>query len=143
MRVKHDVWASEPRLARHTDDVSFGALTKNMQGSFEMKRVSDSMPEAADVTTRTATRDSSVAVLVLTAFLIPGTLLIPASASGTSVVALIDKTNHRAVIAADCRVNRRSASISECKIIEEPGCTVAIAGLDLEDSTCVQSPKAC
>jgi hypothetical protein len=100
-----------------------------------MKRVSNSLPEAADATARTATRNSLVAVLVLIAFLMPGTLLIPASASGTSVVALIDKTNHRTVIAADCRVNQRSASISECKIIEEPGCTVAIAGLYLEDTT--------
>jgi hypothetical protein len=39
------------------------------------------------------------------------------------------------VIAADCRVNRQLASHSECKIIEEPGCTVAIAGLYRETTT--------
>jgi hypothetical protein len=32
-------------------------------------------------------------------------------------------------------VNRRLASLSECKIIEEPGCTVAIAGLYQENTT--------
>jgi hypothetical protein len=47
----------------------------------------------------------------------------------TSVVALIDRANHRLVIAADCRVNRELRPISACKIIQEPGCTVAMAGL--------------
>ena len=47
----------------------------------------------------------------------------------TSVVALIDRANHRLVIAADCRVSRGSRPVSACKIIQEPGCTVAMAGL--------------
>lgn len=67
-------------------------------------------------------------------FLTTGTLL-PAPMVATSVVALIDKRNHRVVIAADCRVTRQLASLSECKIIEEPGCTVAIAGLYQEQTT--------
>jgi threonine dehydratase len=67
-----------------------------------------------------------VRLLVL---LTTGTLSLPAVAIATSVVALIDNTNHRVVIAADCRVNRQLASVSKCKIIAEPGCTVAMAGL--------------
>jgi hypothetical protein len=47
----------------------------------------------------------------------------------TSVVALIDRANHRLVIAADCRVSRGMRPVSGCKIIQEPGCTVAMAGL--------------
>ena len=47
----------------------------------------------------------------------------------TSVVALIDRANHRLVIATDCRVSRDSRPFSACKIIQEPGCTVAMAGL--------------
>jgi hypothetical protein len=47
----------------------------------------------------------------------------------TSVVALIDRVNHRLVIAADCRVSRGVRPVSACKIIEEPGCLVAMAGL--------------
>ena len=47
----------------------------------------------------------------------------------TSVVALIDRANHRLVNAADCRVNRGIHAVSACKIIQEPGCTVAMAGL--------------
>jgi hypothetical protein len=47
----------------------------------------------------------------------------------TSVVALIDRANHRLVIAADCRVSRGMHAVSACKIIQEPGCTVAMAGL--------------
>ncbi len=47
----------------------------------------------------------------------------------TSVVALIDRANQRLVIAADCRVNRGLGPVSTCKIIQEPGCTVAMAGL--------------
>ena len=47
----------------------------------------------------------------------------------TSVVALIDRANHRVVIAADCRVSRGMRPVSACKIIQEPGCTAAMAGL--------------
>ena len=67
--------------------------------------------------------------------LISWILISPRPAEATSVVALIDKANHRVVIAADCRVNRELVSHSECKIIEEPGCTVAIAGLYRENAT--------
>lgn len=55
--------------------------------------------------------------------------LAPLPVMATSVVALIDKTNDRIVMAADCHVRRDVASSSDCKIIDEPGCTVAIAGL--------------
>jgi hypothetical protein len=82
---------------------------------------------------RTARNPADVVRLLV--FLTTGTLFLPALATATSVVALIDNTNHRVVIAADCRVNRRLASLSECKIIEEPGCTVAIAGLYRENAT--------
>jgi hypothetical protein len=68
-------------------------------------------------------------------FLTTGTLFLPAMATATSVVALIDNTNHRVVIAADCRVNRQLASLSQCKIIDKPGCTVAMAGLYEEKTT--------
>lgn len=68
-------------------------------------------------------------------FVTANVLLLSASAHGTSVVALIDQRNHRVVIAADCRVNREADSLSECKIIEEPGCVVAIAGLYRENIT--------
>jgi len=68
-------------------------------------------------------------------FLATGTLVLPAPATPTSVVALVDNTNQRVVIAADCRVNRQLASVSECKIIAEPGCTVAMAGLYEEKTT--------
>ena len=47
----------------------------------------------------------------------------------TSVVALMDRANQRLVIAADCRVNRGLGTVSTCKIIQESGCTVAMAGL--------------
>jgi hypothetical protein len=47
----------------------------------------------------------------------------------TSVVALIDRANQRVVIAADCRASRAPGPVSTCKIIQEPGCTAAMAGL--------------
>lgn len=68
-------------------------------------------------------------------FLLSGILFLPATVTATSVVALIDKGNHRVVIAADCRVNGPGSSVSECKILEQPGCTVAIAGLYRESAT--------
>ena len=68
-------------------------------------------------------------------FLTTGTLFSPAVATATSVVALIDNTNHRVVIATDCRVNRQLASLSRCKIIDKPGCTAAMAGLYEEKTT--------
>jgi hypothetical protein len=68
-------------------------------------------------------------------FLLASTSLFSAPVHATSVVALIDKANHTLVIAADCRVTRELAWGSECKIIDEPGCTVAIAGLYEEKTT--------
>ncbi len=56
-------------------------------------------------------------------------LPLPPHLYATSVVALIDRANHRLVIAADCRANRGTRQVSTCKIIQEPGCTVAMAGL--------------
>jgi hypothetical protein len=47
----------------------------------------------------------------------------------TSVVALLDHANQRLVIAADCRVSRGAHPVSACKILQEPGCTAAMAGL--------------
>jgi hypothetical protein len=61
-------------------------------------------------------------------FVLASTSFFTVSLRATSVVALIDKANHTLVIAADCCVTRDSAWGSECKIINEPGCIVAIAG---------------
>lgn len=82
---------------------------------------------------RTARNPADMVRLLV--FLTCGTLFLPAMATATSVVALIDNTNHRVVIAADCRVNRQLASLSQCKIIDKPGCTVAMAGLYEEKTT--------
>jgi hypothetical protein len=62
--------------------------------------------------------------------LLASILLFSAPLRATSLVALIDKANH-----TDCRVTRELARVSECKIIDEPGCTVAIAGLYEEKTT--------
>jgi hypothetical protein len=68
--------------------------------------------------------------LVLSAsLLLGGHFLFSMHLSATSVVALIDHANHRLVIAVDCRVSRGSRPVSACKIVEEPGCIVAMAGL--------------
>jgi hypothetical protein len=92
------------------------------------------LSKVADVA-RSRTKRNPADVLRRLVLLVTGTLFLPAVATATSVVALIDNTNHRVVIAADCRVNRELVSLSECKIIEEPGCTVAIAGLYRENAT--------
>lgn len=70
-----------------------------------------------------------------TSLLLTGISLSPVALHATSVVALIDKANHTVVIAADCRVNLDPGSASDCKIIDHPGCTVAIAGLYTEKAT--------
>lgn len=70
-----------------------------------------------------------------TSLLLAGIFLSPVSLHATSVVALIDKANHTLVIAADCRVSLDPGSASDCKIIDHPGCTVAIAGLYAEKTT--------
>jgi hypothetical protein len=89
------------------------------------------VPDAARSRTKTNPADVGRRLV----FLLTGTLSLPALATATSVVALVDNTNQSVVIAADCRVNRQLASVSECKIIAEPGCTVAIAGLYEEKTT--------
>jgi hypothetical protein len=99
-----------------------------------MKHAVQPLSKVPDAATPRAARNPADMVRMLV-FLTTGTLFLPAMATATSVVALIDNTNHRVVIAADCRVNRQPVSLSECKIIEEPGCTVAIAGLYRENAT--------
>jgi hypothetical protein len=89
------------------------------------------VPDAA----RSRTKRNPTDVVRWLVSLTTGTLFLPALATATSVVALVDNTNQRVVIAADCRVNRQLASVSECKIIAEPGCTVAMAGLYEEKTT--------
>jgi hypothetical protein len=84
---------------------------------------------------RTLTESSHVVRRLVFAFLAAATLFPLPRAIATSVVALVDKTTHRVVIAADCRVNRQLASVSQCKIIDKPGCTVAMAGLYEEKAT--------
>lgn len=79
--------------------------------------------------------DSGYARLLIFGFLTAARLFFIVPAMATSVVALIDNTHHRVVIAADCRVNRQWGSHAECKIIVKPGCTVAIAGLYQEKET--------
>jgi hypothetical protein len=97
------------------------------------------VPTLAKISTGTeplTTRDSAAAArMVILVFLLCGTLFLPAPNTATTVVALIDNANHRMVMATDCRVNQPASSISECKIIEEPGCTVAIAGLYRENAS--------
>jgi len=99
-----------------------------------MKRIFHTLSNVSDAASpRTAMRSADVVRLLV--FLTTGTFFLSTPATATSVVALIDNTNHRVVIAADCRVNRQLVSLSECKIIDEPGCTVAIAGLYQENAT--------
>lgn len=99
-----------------------------------MKHVFHLLSKALDAASPRTARNPSDAVRQLV-FLTTGTLFLPALATATSVVGLVDKTNQRVVIAADCRVNRQLDSVSECKIITEPGCTVAMAGLYEEKTT--------
>lgn len=61
--------------------------------------------------------------------LLGGLLALPLRNQATSVVALIDHSNDRVVIAADCLVNRTHGAIQKCKIVEETDCVVAMAGL--------------
>src|SRR5690348_3110710 len=73
---------------------------------------------------------------VIFAVLLVGSLLVAcARVEATSLVALVDRSNNRLIIAADCRVNRGSGSVSKCKIIVEPDCVAAIAGLYEEEAT--------
>src|SRR6266513_3223906 len=69
------------------------------------------VPHAANP--RTSRNPADIVRLLV--FLTTGTLFLPAVTAATSVVALIDNTNHRVVIAADCRVNRQLASLSSAR----------------------------
>jgi hypothetical protein len=71
----------------------------------------------------------------MVAVLLGNLLVACARVEATSLVALVDRSNNRLVIAADCRVNRDSGSVSKCKIIVEPDCVAAIAGLYEEEAT--------
>jgi hypothetical protein len=99
-----------------------------------MKAVLLSLLNSSTAARRSTLRNSARAVDLLL-FLTTAALFLPNAAIATSVVALIDGTSHRVVMAADCRVRLQSGSVPECKIIEEPGCTVAIAGLYRESAT--------
>lgn len=79
-----------------------------------------------------STEDKTIARLrrMMIAVPLAGSLLVAcARVEATSLVALVDRSNNKLVIAADCRVNRDSGSVSKCKIIVEPDCVAAIAGL--------------
>ncbi len=80
-------------------------------------------------------RKSIFGTLVALVLLFGGLFLLPTYLHATSVVALIDHANKRLVIAADCQVSRGLHPVSACKIIQEPGCTVAMAGLYEEKNT--------
>jgi hypothetical protein len=73
-------------------------------------------------------------ILLRVVLLFGSPLILSTHLYATSVVALIDHQNQKLVIAADCRVSRGIQPVSACKIIEEPGCTAAMAGL-YEDIT--------
>jgi hypothetical protein len=68
-------------------------------------------------------------ILLSAVLLFGSTSLFSTHLYATSVVALIDHANQKLVIAADCQVSRGLQPISACKIIQEPGCTAAMAGL--------------
>lgn len=74
-------------------------------------------------------RKKSLKVVLSASLLLGGHFLFSVHLNATSVVALIDRANHRLVIAADCRVSREARPVSACKIVQEPGCTAAMAGL--------------
>lgn len=87
-------------------------------------------PRRGNVTVEIASQRFS---RITTVVLLLGTLfVVPSRLEATSVVASFDHRNAGLVIATDCRVNRENGSISEWKIIEEPNCVAAIAGLYLE-----------
>jgi hypothetical protein len=81
------------------------------------------------VSGQTSPRKKSLKLVLRASLLLGGHFLFSVHLNATSVVALIDRANHRLVIAADCRVSRGARPVSACKIIQEPGCTVAMAGL--------------
>jgi hypothetical protein len=68
-------------------------------------------------------------------FAVASGLFSPVRVTATSVVALLDRSNHKLVIAANCLVKSAPGFRPEFKIVENPGCTVVMAGLYREDST--------
>ncbi len=58
-------------------------------------------------------------------------LMLSARGFGTTLVALIDKKHHRVVLAADSlmRLSYAGTTFQQCKIIREPACSFAMAGL--------------
>jgi hypothetical protein len=74
-------------------------------------------------------------ILLATTLLFGSPSLFSMHLYATSVVALIDHANQKLVVAADCRVSRGLQPVSACKIIQEAGCTVAMAGLYEERNT--------
>ena len=81
------------------------------------------------VSGQTSPRKKPLRLALSASLLLGGHFLFPVHLNATSVVALIDRANHRLVIATDCRVSRGARPVSACKIIQEPGCTAAMAGL--------------
>jgi hypothetical protein len=74
-------------------------------------------------------RHLSISVIsLLCAFTV---LLLSVSATATTVVALLDRRHHRAVVAADSLLiyHLAQTSTQTCKIVTKPGCTFAMAGL--------------
>jgi hypothetical protein len=82
-----------------------------------------------DVRRRAVQINKAISPLRGAVLLLGSLLVLPLRIQATSVVALIDHANGRVVIAADCLVNRTQGAIEKCKIVEEPGCVVAMAGL--------------
>jgi hypothetical protein len=78
---------------------------------------------------------STLRILLSAVLSFGGVPLLSMHLYATSVVALIDHANSRLVIAADCRISRGHQQVSACKIVQEPGCTVAMAGLYEELTT--------
>ena len=74
-------------------------------------------------------KSAGVAASYGSLLLLGSLLVLPWRLEATSIVALIDHSNDRVVIAADCRVNQTHGAAEKCKIVEEPDCVVAMAGL--------------
>jgi len=72
---------------------------------------------------------------MVAALLIATPLLTSPPIKATSVVALFDRSKNRLVIATDCLVHRTSGITKRCKVIDMPGCFVAMAGLYEEPVT--------
>ena len=69
--------------------------------------------------------------VVMYVLCVTAVLLLSVPGFGTTVVALIDKKHHRVVLAADSllRLSYAGTTFQQCKIIRQPECTFAMAGL--------------